>query len=91
LAGAGLNTLVAAIKSSPIVVRLAARLWQAAHVPEKACHALAAGWVPVFRQERAQSKEVWARIRRSPDVDAFVLAWIASHARGARRAPRTFM
>jgi hypothetical protein len=23
----------------------------------------------------------WARIRRSPDVDAYVLAWIASHVR----------
>jgi len=33
----------------------------------------------------------WARIRRSPEVDAYVLAWIASHARGARRAPRTLM
>lgn len=33
----------------------------------------------------------WARIRRSPEVDAYVLAWIASHARGARRAPHTLM
>ena len=64
VAGAGLNALVAAIKRSPIVVRLAARL---RHVPD------------------------WARIRKSPDVDAYVLAWIASHVRGPRRAPRTFM
>jgi hypothetical protein len=27
----------------------------------------------------------WATIRQSPDVDAFVLAWIASHVRDARR------
>jgi hypothetical protein len=33
----------------------------------------------------------WARIRRSPEVDAFVLAWIASHVREPRRPPRTFM
>jgi hypothetical protein len=33
----------------------------------------------------------WARIRNSPEVDAFVLAWIASHVPGPRRARRTFM
>ena len=27
----------------------------------------------------------WATIRQSPDVDAFILAWIASHVRGVRR------
>jgi hypothetical protein len=27
----------------------------------------------------------WAKIRQSPDVDAFILAWIASHVRDARR------
>jgi hypothetical protein len=32
----------------------------------------------------------WARIRISPQVDAFVLAWIASEAR-ERRRPRTLM
>ena len=32
----------------------------------------------------------WARIRKSPEVDAFVLAWIASHVREPRR-PRYFM
>jgi hypothetical protein len=26
----------------------------------------------------------WARVRRSPDVDAYVLAWIASHVRTRR-------
>ena len=62
--GGSLYALVAAIKRSPIVVRLAARGWQ-------------------LRD--------WQSVRRSPDVDAFVLAWIASHVRGARRAPRMFM
>jgi hypothetical protein len=33
----------------------------------------------------------WARVRRSPEVDAFVLAWIASHVRGRPRPPRSFM
>ncbi len=33
----------------------------------------------------------WARIRKSPQVDAFVLAWIASHVPGPRGSPRTFM
>jgi hypothetical protein len=32
----------------------------------------------------------WAKIRKSPEVDAFVLAWIASHVREPRR-PRYFM
>jgi hypothetical protein len=32
----------------------------------------------------------WASMRKSPHVDAFVLAWIASHARG-HRVPRRFM
>ena len=59
-----LSALVAAIKSSPIMVRLGAGLLSAAE---------------------------WARIRRSPDVDAFVLAWIASHVREPRRPRRTFM
>ena len=26
----------------------------------------------------------WAAIRKSTDVDAFILAWIASHGRGVR-------
>ncbi len=60
----GLRALIAAVKRSPIIVRLGARLLSASE---------------------------WARIRNSPEVDAFVLAWIASHVRGPRRAPRTFM
>jgi hypothetical protein len=63
-AGARLCALLAAIKSSPIVVRLGERLLLARD---------------------------WASVRKSPEVDAFVLAWIASHVRGARRPPRMFM
>jgi hypothetical protein len=33
----------------------------------------------------------WAAVRKSGHADAFVLAWIASHVRGARRRPRVFM
>jgi len=33
----------------------------------------------------------WARVRKSPDVDAFVLAWIASHVHDRPRHPRLFM
>jgi hypothetical protein len=60
----GLRALIAAVKRSPIIVRMRTRLLTASE---------------------------WARIRNSPEVDAFVLAWIASHVRGPRRAPRTFM
>jgi hypothetical protein len=63
-AGTGLAALLAAIKRSPIVVRLAEGLWQARE---------------------------WARIRKSPEVDAYVLAWIASHVPARRRTPRRFM
>jgi hypothetical protein len=62
--GADLHALLAAIRSSPIVAQLAARL------------------MPPWD---------WASVRRSPDVDAYVLAWIASHVRGPRRVPRKFM
>jgi hypothetical protein len=58
------RALVAAIRSSPIMVRLGARLLSTAE---------------------------WARIRKSPEVDAFVLAWIASHVRDPRWPPRRFM
>jgi hypothetical protein len=58
------RALVAAIRNSPIMVRLGARLFSAAE---------------------------WARIRKSPEVDAFVLAWIAGHVRDPRRPPRRFM
>lgn len=63
-AGAGLAALIAAIKRSPILVRLSERLWRARE---------------------------WARIRKSPEVDACVLAWIASHVPRERRTPRRFM
>jgi hypothetical protein len=63
-AGARLYALLAAIKRSPIVLRLTERLLLARN---------------------------WASIRKSPDVDAYVLAWIASHVRGARRPRRPFM
>lgn len=63
-AGTGLFALLAAIRRSPIVVRLTERLWHARD---------------------------WARIRRSPEVDAYVLAWIASHVPRDRRTPRRFM
>jgi len=33
----------------------------------------------------------WARIRNSPEVDGFVLAWIASHVRGPRARRRALM
>jgi hypothetical protein len=33
----------------------------------------------------------WATARKSGNADAFVLAWIASHVRGARRLPRVLM
>jgi len=59
-----LRALVAAIRRSPILVRLGVCLLSASE---------------------------WARIRRSPEVDAFVLAWIASHVRDPRHRRRTFM
>jgi hypothetical protein len=61
---ADLQALLAAIKRSPIVARLSARL-----LPARS----------------------WAAIRKSPEVDAYVLAWIASHAHRTPRRPRTFM
>ena len=63
-AGARLYALLAAIRRSPIVLRLTERLLLARD---------------------------WARVRKSPDVDAYVLAWIASHVRGARHPRRMFM
>jgi hypothetical protein len=56
--------LIAAIRSSPIIVWLGARVFSASE---------------------------WARIRKSPEVDAYVLAWIASHVPEPRRRPRRFM
>ena len=57
--GAPLYALIAAIKRSPIVVRLSERLLLARD---------------------------WATVRKSADVDAYVLAWIASHVRGRSAA-----
>jgi hypothetical protein len=33
----------------------------------------------------------WTSVRNSPDVDAYVLAWIASHAHSRSRRPRPLM
>ena len=63
-ASARLHALLAAIRRSPIVLRLA---------------------------ERVLLAREWASVRKSPDVDAYMLAWIASHVHGARRRPRAFM
>lgn len=41
--------------------------------------------------ERLLLARPWASVRKSPDVDAYVLAWIASHVRGSRRPRHTFM
>ena len=41
--------------------------------------------------ERLLLARDWASVRRSPEVDAYVLAWIASHTRGRRRPHRFFM
>jgi hypothetical protein len=71
-AGTGLGALLAAIKNSPIVVRLTGGLAQ------------------VKDWDWASWRKVpWASVRRSPDVDAYVLAWIASHVR--TRRPRSFI
>jgi hypothetical protein len=61
---APLYALLAAIKRSPILLRVSERLLLA---------------------------RPWASVRKTPDVDAYVLAWIASHVRGSRRPRRTFM
>jgi hypothetical protein len=61
--GAPSYTLIAAIKQSPIVVRLS---------------------------ERLLLTRDWASVRKSLDVGAYVLAWIASHVPDTR-PPRTFM
>ena len=61
--GAPLYALIAAIKRSPIVVRLS---------------------------ERLLLTRDWASVRKSPDVDAYVLAWIANHVSGRRARRRTW-
>ena len=62
---AGLQVLLAAVKSSPIVAR------------------------PLLRVP-AMPMPGWAAVRKSGHADAFVLAWLASEARNARR-PRVLM
>ena len=47
--------------------------------------------IVVLWTERLSRAREWARIRRSPEVDAYVLAWIASHVPHHRRIPRRFM
>ncbi|HXL49419.1 MAG TPA: hypothetical protein VN975_11560 [Xanthobacteraceae bacterium] len=41
--------------------------------------------------ERLLLARPWASVRKSKDVDSYVLAWIASHVHGPRRPLRTFM
>ncbi len=55
----GLRSVLAAVKSSPIVVK------------------------PLLRAPVVNPSD-WAAVRKSGNADAFVLAWLASHARGAR-------
>jgi hypothetical protein len=42
---------------------------------------------PILLRSAACERPVadWSTIRQSPDVDAFILAWIASHVRGRKR------
>jgi hypothetical protein len=49
-----------------------------------------ASQISQVRDWASWQKMPWASVRRSPDVDAYVLAWIASHVRG-RRQPRSFI
>ena len=77
-AGTGLGALLAAIQRSPIVVRFASQLSQVRDQLSQ------------VRDWASWQKVPWARVRRSPDVDAYVLAWIASHVR-TRRQPRSFI
>jgi hypothetical protein len=73
-AGTGLAALLAAIQRSPIVVLFASQLSQVRD------------WAS--RDWASWQKIPWASVRRSPDVDGYVLAWIASHVR-TRRQPRS--
>ena len=75
-AGTGLGALLAAIQRSPIVVRFASQLSQVRDRAQPGLGQLA--------------KDAVGHVRRSPDVDAYVLAWIASHVR-TRRRPRSFI
>lgn len=49
-----------------------------------------ASQISQVRDWASWQKMPWASVRRSPDVDAYVLAWIASHVR-TRRQPRSFI
>jgi hypothetical protein len=85
-AGTGLAALLAAIQRSPIVVLFASQLSQ---VRDWASRDWASrDWAS--RDWASWQKIPWASVRRSPDVDAYVLAWIASHVR-TRRRPRSFI
>jgi hypothetical protein len=80
-AGTGLAALLAAIQRSPIVVLFASQLSQVRDWASR-------DWAS--RDWASWQKIPWASVRRSPDVDAYVLAWIASHVR-TRRRPRSFI
>ncbi len=80
-AGTGLAALLAAIQRSPIVVLIARQLSQVRDWASR-------DWAS--RDWASWQKIPWASVRRSPDVDAYVLAWIASHVR-TRRRPRSFI
>jgi hypothetical protein len=80
-AGTGLAALLAAIQRSPIVVLFASQLSQVRDWASR-------DWAS--RDWASWQKIPWASVRRSPDVDAYVLAWIASHVR-TRRQPRSFI
>ena len=79
--GTGLAALLAAIQRSPIVVLFASQLSQVRDWASR-------DWAS--RDWASWQKIPWASVRRSPDVDAYVLAWIASHVR-TRRRPRSFI
>jgi hypothetical protein len=83
--GTGLKALLAAIQRSPIVVRFASQLSQVRDKLSQVRDQLSQ-----VRDWASWQKVPWASVRRSPDVDAYVLAWIASHVR-ARRQPRSFI
>jgi hypothetical protein len=83
--GTGLKALLAAIQRSPIVVRFASQLSQVRDKLSQVRDQLSQ-----VRDWGSWQKVPWASVRRSPDVDAYVLAWIASHVR-ARRQPRSFI
>jgi hypothetical protein len=90
--GTGLKALLAAIQRSPIVVRFASQLSQVRDKLSQVRDQLSQvrDQLSQVRDWASWQKVPWASVRRSPDVDAYVLAWIASHVR-ARRQPRSFI